>query len=77
MLISIGYKKKVAGSKYINSYSIRKMTHFTPCGVKRVRDPFSSAGVREKIICIGFILESKVSIYNVSMDMQKIILVLI
>jgi hypothetical protein len=62
MLINIEYEKQALGSKYINSDSIGKMTHFTPCGVKRVRDPFSSARVRKKIFSIDFIPESKVSI---------------
>jgi hypothetical protein len=62
MLINIEYKKQAVGSKYINSYSIRKVTRFTPCGVKRVSDLFSSAGVRTKIFSIDFIPESKVSV---------------
>jgi hypothetical protein len=69
MLINIEYKKHVAGSNYFNSYSIRKMTRFTPCRVKRVSDPFSSAGVRKKIFSIDFIPESQGSIYNVLMHM--------
>jgi hypothetical protein len=55
-------QKQTADSKYFNSYSIRKMTRFTPCRVKRVSDPFSSAGVRKKRFFIDFIPESKVSI---------------
>jgi hypothetical protein len=62
MLINIEYKKRAAGSKYINSYSIRKMTRFTPWGVKRVCDPFSSAVVRKQIFSIDFMPESKGSI---------------
>jgi hypothetical protein len=62
MLITIEYKKQAAGSKYINSYYIRKMTRFTPCGVKRVSDLFSSTGVRKKIFSVDFIPESKGSV---------------
>ena len=38
------------------------LTRFTPCGVKRVIDPFLSAGVRKQIFSIDFIPESKGSI---------------
>ena len=55
MLISLESKKQAAGSKCIHSYSIRKMTHFTPCGVKRVSGPFSSTVVRKKIFVIIYI----------------------
>jgi hypothetical protein len=69
MLINIEYKKQAVRSKYINSYSIIKMTHFTPCGVKRVSDLFSTTGVGKQIYFIDFIPESIVGICNASMHM--------
>jgi hypothetical protein len=59
MLISIEYKTQAAGSNYINSYSIRKMTRFALCGLKRVSGPFSSAGFKKKMFSIYFLPESK------------------
>ena len=64
MLINIEYKTK-------NFYTIGKMTHFTPCGVKWVSDHFLPLGLGKKYLLIDFIPESKASIYNVLMEMLK------
>ena len=62
MLSGVEYKKLAKGSKNINSYYIRKMTHFTPCGVKWVSSTIYFTMVRDFFVVVDFISESYVNI---------------